>query len=87
MKPETFVSLHDADGMAVVYTVASKINEREARMEGKDESLNTWSAIGIIGKSGHVVRVRSERMVREIPAPVATESTADVDYRYKNEGD
>ena len=65
MKPETFVSMHTAIGMAVVYTVVRKINEREAKMEGKDESLNTWSAIGIIGKDGHVRRVRSERIVRE----------------------
>ncbi|NTU49433.1 MAG: hypothetical protein HGA87_00805 [Desulfobulbaceae bacterium] len=64
-KPQTFVSLHTATGMAVVYSVASRVNDREYKMEGKDENLNTWSAIGIVGKDGHVVRVRSERMVKE----------------------
>lgn len=64
MKPETFVQLHAATGDTILYTSVSRINDHEVKMEGLDERNNTWSAIGV-RKFGEIVRVRSERMVRE----------------------
>ncbi|NTU49753.1 MAG: hypothetical protein HGA87_02480 [Desulfobulbaceae bacterium] len=59
-----FQEFRTATGMVIRYVEMSPVKNGECRMEGMDETGQTWSAIGIV-KGGKVERVRSQRLIPE----------------------